>query len=140
MLNVKVIKSEPDKVINVTLHENDLKLVKEIRDKIGLVQSIKVFRLMANCTLLDAKNYNARLNELSAAGEVKASSNSNALVVIKHELISKKMNELGLNLRQGRARSTRTNPNAYGAGKAAGDRASFGRPGGAGGVRLIGRG
>lgn len=57
MLNVKIIKSEPEKVINVTLHENDLKLVKEIRDKIGLVQSIKVFRLMAGCSLVDAKNY-----------------------------------------------------------------------------------
>lgn len=82
---------------------------------------------------------NARLNELSAQGEVKASGNGTALVVIKHELIQRKMNELGLNLRQPRARGTRTNHDAYGAGKAAGDRARFGRPmGGAGGMKQIG--
>lgn len=57
MLNVKIIKNEPNKVLNVTIHENDLKLIKDIRDKIGLVQAIKVFRWMAQCSLIDAKNY-----------------------------------------------------------------------------------
>lgn len=87
-----------------------------------------------------ANRINARLLELIKTSEVKASSNGNALVVIKHELIQRKMNELGLDLRQSRSRSTRTDGDAYGAGKAAGDRASFGRPVGAGSVKLIGRG
>lgn len=81
-----------------------------------------------------ANRINDRLLQLVASSEVKASSNGNALVVIKHELIQRKMNELGLNLRQPRARGTHTNHDAYGAGKAAGERASFGRPVGAGAV------
>lgn len=57
MLNVKIIKSEPNKVTEAWLHENDIQLVKEIYHKIGYVQSIKVFRLMVKCSLIDAKNY-----------------------------------------------------------------------------------
>lgn len=81
----------------------------------------------------------ARLKELSAAGDVKATSNGTALVVIKNALIDRAMADMGLELRQPRVRGTRTNHDAYGAGKAAGDRASFGRPmGGAGGMKQIG--
>ncbi len=57
MLTVHVTKSEPIKPVEVWLHENDLNLVKEIYHKLGYVQSIKVFRLMAKCSLTDAKNY-----------------------------------------------------------------------------------
>ena len=46
--------------------------------------------------------------------------------VIKNELIDKKMKEMGLALITPRARRTGINRDAYGAGKAAGDRASFG--------------
>lgn len=82
-----------------------------------------------------------RLKELTEQGEVQANDNANALVVIKNELIDKKMKEMGLALRQPRARRTGINRDAYGAGKAAGDRASFGRPmDGRAGIKQIGRG
>lgn len=84
---------------------------------------------------------NARLNELMEGSEEKANDNANALVVIKNQLIDTKMKEMGLTLRPGRSRGSRTNRDAYGAGKAAGDKASFGRPMGSGGsIKLIGRG
>lgn len=76
---------------------------------------------------------NQRLKELTEQGKVHKTDNGNALVVVKNELIERKMQELGLQLRYPRSRSTRIEPNAYGAGKAAGDRASFGRPVGSGG-------
>lgn len=76
---------------------------------------------------------NQRLKELTEQGKVHKTDNGNALVVVKNELIERKMQELGLQLRDSRSRSTRIEPNAYGAGKAAGDRASFGRPVGSGG-------
>ena len=87
------------------------------------------------------RRINERLNELMVKSEVAASNNANALVVIKNELIDAKMKEMGLALRQPRRRQTGINHNSYGAGKAAGDRASFGRPvSGSGSVKMIGRG
>jgi len=88
-----------------------------------------------------ARRINERLNELMIKSEVAASNNANALVVIKNAIIDKKMSEMGLALRQPRQRSSRIHGDAYGAGKAAGDRASFGRPvSGSGSVKMIGRG
>jgi hypothetical protein len=75
-----------------------------------------------------ASRINQRLNELINQGAVNASSNGNALVVVKNELIERKMKELGIQLRDTRNRGSRVEPNAYGAGRAAGDRATFGRP------------
>jgi hypothetical protein len=87
------------------------------------------------------RRINERLNELMEGSEDKASDNANALVVIKNALIDAKMKEMGLALREPRQRGTRTNRDSYGAGKAAGERASFGRPvGQGGGIKLIGRG
>lgn len=84
---------------------------------------------------------NDRLNELIEKSEARNNVNSNALMVIKDQLIERKMNELGLKLRDSRTRTSRTNHNAYDAGRAAGDRASFGRPmDGQGGMKQIGRG
>jgi len=71
---------------------------------------------------------NQRLKELMERGKVHKTDNGNALVVVKNELIERKMKELGLELRSGRKRGTKVEPNAYGAGRAAGDRASFGKP------------
>lgn len=80
----------------------------------------------------------ARLKELC---EKEHSTNSNALVVIKNELIDLKKKELGLQLKQPKNRGSYLEPDAYGAGKAAGDRATFGRPvDGQGSVKMIGRG
>lgn len=76
---------------------------------------------------------NQRLKELMEQGKVHKTDNGNALVVVKNELIERKMQELGLRLRNSRSRRSNIEPNAYGAGKAAGNRASFGRPVGSGG-------
>ena len=78
-----------------------------------------------------------RLNALSE--QAVPTANGTALMVIKDQLINRKMQELGLELRQPRARSSRINDNSYEAGQAAGNRATFGRPvGGEGGIKLIG--
>lgn len=69
-----------------------------------------------------------RLRELVNQSETNSSYNANALVVIKNDLVIKKMNELGLRLRDPRNRGTRINSNSYSAGKSAGDKAQFGRP------------
>lgn len=81
---------------------------------------------------------NARLTELHEASKAHASKNANALVVVKTELINVKMADLGLSLRTPRNRRSSMTKDSYAAGKAAGDRASFGRPvnGTAGTLRL----
>lgn len=80
-----------------------------------------------------------RLIELSM--QAAPTINGTALMVIKDQLINHKMKELGLNLIAPRKRSSRINANSYEAGKAAGNRATFGRPvGGEAGIKLIGRG
>lgn len=56
------------------------------------------------------------------------SDNKNALIVIQNQLIEKKMGELGVNLRKPRERGSRIHGGSYEAGKAAGDKANFGRP------------
>ena len=84
------------------------------------------------------RRINERLRELIKASEAQSSGNANALVIIKNDLINKKMAELGVALRTPRARGSRIQGDAYGAGKASGDKASFGRPVGGGGVKMIG--
>lgn len=81
---------------------------------------------------------NTRLGELIAQGKVKANQNANALIVVKSELIERKMQELGLSLLQPHQRSSSFEPDGYKAGQAAGDKANFGRPVGSGSVLRIG--
>ena len=69
-----------------------------------------------------------RLNDLVRQSQAVVSSNSKALTVVKNQAVDAKMKELGLHLCKGRAGNRRCNGDAYRAGKAAGDRASFGRP------------
>lgn len=69
-----------------------------------------------------------RLNELHEASRQKATANRNALVVAKQDLIVRKMQEIGINLRTPRKRGSRYVSDSYAAGKAAGDKATFGRP------------
>lgn len=71
---------------------------------------------------------NTRLKELVEQGKDNASTNANALVIVKNELINRKMDELNLNLRTPRNRSSYYEPDGFFAGKAAGDKATFGRP------------
>jgi hypothetical protein len=70
----------------------------------------------------------ARLNELCTQSQTAATGNGRALVLVKSQIVKAKMAELGLNLRKGRSSSGRIDGDAYAAGKAAGERASFGRP------------
>jgi hypothetical protein len=71
----------------------------------------------------------ARIDELCKQREAAAASNSNAraLVVVKDQAIKAKMDELDIHLR-GIACCGASESTSYNAGKAAGDRASFGRP------------
>jgi len=69
-----------------------------------------------------------RLNALCAQSATVASTNGRALVVVKTAAISEKMKEHGVHLRGGGSSRRLYDPSAYAAGKAAGDRASFGRP------------
>lgn len=70
----------------------------------------------------------ARLRELVAQSKSAQTSNGRELVVVKSAAVSAKMAELGITLGKSRSSSRRFDGNAYAAGKAAGDRASFGRP------------
>lgn len=79
-----------------------------------------------------------RMGELAEGAAV--SVNKNALMVIKNQLISKRMEDEGLKLRTPRSRSMTINENSFSAGKAAGDRATFGRPiGGQASVLRLGK-
>ncbi len=71
---------------------------------------------------------NERLKELVESSKVKANQNTNALMVVKDQLIVDKLNQLGLNFVQPRNRSFRMENGAYEYGKSAGDKATFGRP------------
>jgi hypothetical protein len=78
-----------------------------------------------------------RLRELSNP-PADQTNNSRALVALKSSAIAEKMKECGIELRTSRARCSSFDEGAYGAGRAAGDGASFGRPvsGAAGALRL----
>lgn len=106
-------------------------------DYTGLEPSTK--RKVINGFVFGACNrISERMIELADNSEDHASKNANALVVIKNELIVKKMNELGIELRSPRQRGSAIKDDAYQAGKAVGDKANFGRPmgGEAGMLRL----
>jgi Protein of unknown function (DUF2786) len=68
-----------------------------------------------------------RLRELCKPAAA-ASANSRALVVVKQTLIKAKMEELGIRLRTSSASCRQQDEGSFTAGRAAGDRASFGRP------------
>jgi hypothetical protein len=69
-----------------------------------------------------------RLNELCEQSTSLATSNTKALVVAKGAAVKAKLDELGICLRTSRSSCSVGNDSSYRAGKAAGDRASFGRP------------
>jgi uncharacterized protein DUF2786 len=69
-----------------------------------------------------------RLEELCQQSEAVASSNSRALVVIKDAAIRDKMKELDIHVRSVGGCCGGIDSPSYGAGQAAGNRASFGRP------------
>lgn len=83
---------------------------------------------------------NERLRLLKEGSEFKAKDNSRALVVAKNAVIIRKMQEVGIELRKARGQKTFYERDSFSAGKAAGDRATFGRPVGQNEVRRIGNG
>lgn len=88
---------------------------------------------VAGCT----RRISERLDALTQASTVKATANGRALVVTKDALIRAKMAELGIVLGKGRQSRRKLDNDAYRAGKAAGDRASFGRPVGGGAAKTL---
>jgi hypothetical protein len=71
---------------------------------------------------------NERLIELSRRTEAVATSNARALVVVKDAAIKDKMKELDIRLHCSAGPCAGSDSASYDAGRAAGDRASFGRP------------
>jgi hypothetical protein len=69
-----------------------------------------------------------RLNELCEQSTWLATSNAKALVVAKGAAVRAKLDELGIKLKKSRSSCSAGGPSSYEAGKAAGDRAAFGRP------------
>jgi hypothetical protein len=69
-----------------------------------------------------------RLRELCEQSAVLATSNAKALVVVKDAAIQAKIDELGIRLCSDSGSCGAWDSSSYAAGRAAGDRASFGRP------------
>jgi Protein of unknown function (DUF2786) len=69
-----------------------------------------------------------RLNDLCKQSAAVATSNTKALAVIKGQAVQAKLDELGLKFRSCSSSCSTWDVSSYAAGKAAGDRASFGRP------------
>jgi Protein of unknown function (DUF2786) len=69
-----------------------------------------------------------RLSELCERSTADATSNAKALVVVKGQAIQAKLDELGIRLCAGGGSCGAFDDSSYQAGRAAGDRASFGRP------------
>jgi Protein of unknown function (DUF2786) len=69
-----------------------------------------------------------RLMELCEQSATLATSNAKALVVVKDAAIKAKLDELGIHLCSSSGSCGAWDSSSYAAGKAAGDRASFGRP------------
>ena len=69
-----------------------------------------------------------RLRELCEQSATLATSNAKALVVVKDAAIKAKLDELGIHLCASSSSCGAWDPSSYNAGRAAGDRASFGRP------------
>lgn len=88
------------------------------------------------------RRINERLNALADQSEDGRTAMGNALVVVKDALIEAKLKDAGILLHSTKGRSRNINRDAFNAGLAAGDRASFNRPVGADGraTILLGRG
>jgi hypothetical protein len=69
-----------------------------------------------------------RLDELCAQSATVATSNAKALVVVKGQAVQAKLDELGIKFRTVSSCGGAWDDSSYQAGRAAGDRASFGRP------------
>jgi len=69
-----------------------------------------------------------RLDQLREQSASLATPNAKALVVVKDAAVKATLDALGISLCSRRSSATIGNSASYGAGKAAGDRASFGRP------------
>jgi Protein of unknown function (DUF2786) len=69
-----------------------------------------------------------RLDELCKQSATSATSTAKALVVVKNAAIQARLDELGIHLRTSSDFCVAWDASSYAAGKAAGDRASFGRP------------
>jgi hypothetical protein len=69
-----------------------------------------------------------RLDELSEQSAAVATSNARALVVVKGQAVQAKLDELGIHLCNSYGSCGAGDDSSYRAGRAAGDRASFGRP------------
>jgi hypothetical protein len=75
-----------------------------------------------------ADRISQRLSELCERSTAGATSSAKALVVVKGQAIQAKLDELGIRLCAGGGSCGAFDDSSYQAGKAAGDRASFGRP------------
>jgi hypothetical protein len=71
---------------------------------------------------------NQRLDDLCKQSESVATTNARALVVVKDQAVQAKMKELDIHLRSCSVSCGAGDNSSYQAGRAAGDRASFGRP------------
>jgi Protein of unknown function (DUF2786) len=85
-------------------------------------EAIKGFVL--GCT----ERISQRLDELCAQSATVATSNAKALVVVKGQAVQAKLNELGIRIHKCSLSCGAFDDSSYQAGRAAGDRASFGRP------------
>jgi hypothetical protein len=79
---------------------------------------------VAGCTI----RISQRLDDLCKQSENVATSNAKALVVIKGQAVKAKLDELGIHICKSYGSCGAGDESSYRAGKAAGDRASFGRP------------
>jgi hypothetical protein len=96
--------------------------------------------IMRSFTAACCQRINARLIELVERSKAARTSNGRELVVIKDAAIKAFMKEQGIHLRTCCGGGpTNIDAAAHAAGRAAGDRASFGRPVGAGIAGLVGR-
>jgi hypothetical protein len=86
-------------------------------------------RLIINGFVIGCCNrISARIAELCANSQTVAAANSRALVVVKSGAIAAKMKEMGITLGKSRGSRRQYDEGALAAGRAAGDRANFGRP------------
>jgi Protein of unknown function (DUF2786) len=85
-------------------------------------------QVIASFALGCTSRISQRLDELCKRSSAAASSNTKALVVAKGAAVRAKLDELGIKLRSSRSSCGIVDDSSYAAGKAAGDRAAFGRP------------
>jgi len=85
-------------------------------------------RVIASFALGCTERISRRLDELCEQSASSATSNAKALVVAKGAAVSAKLDELGITLCERRSSASIGDASSYEAGRAAGNRASFGRP------------